>query len=95
MREEWRSVQSFLRTKLGLTLPGRVVASALLSLGLLTALTGTGFAFYNITYGHDPDQVLGLQIAFSWIVSGLLTTVLLAVVIALDFGLRRLATRPA
>lgn len=77
---------------LRLTRGSRVVFHAFLLLGLLAGAVGTGAAVYNVEWGGDPDQVLGLQIAFSWAVVAIVDVVLLATVVGVDVifrGLRR------
>jgi hypothetical protein len=85
--------RSWLRETLRLTLGGRVAFTILLSIGLLAGAAGTGFAFYNVGSGRDPDQVLGLQIVFSWVVVAVLEAVALALVAVLDAAFRGVASR--
>jgi len=75
---------SWLRTEFRLTVGGRIAFTVLLALGIVAGAVGTGFAFYNVEWRHEPDQVLGLQIAFSWIVAGLCAAVLLGIVAGVD-----------
>jgi len=75
---------SLLRDRLTLTRGARILVHALLLVGVLAGAIGTGFAFYNVESGIDPDQVLGLQIGFSWIVVAIAEVALLGTVVALD-----------
>jgi len=88
MAKGWSKLQVWLGTNLKLTVGGRAVFTALLALGVLAGATGTGFAFYNVESSHDPEQVLGLQIAFSWIVAGIIDAVLLSLVTGFDSAFR-------
>ena len=84
---------SWLGEKLKLTVGGRIVFTVMLLIGVGAGAVGTGFAFYNVESGHDPDQALGLQIAFSWFVVAALETLILGVVAAIDAACRGLAAR--
>lgn len=84
----WHARASLLRDRLKLTRGARILVHALLVLGLLVGAGGTGVAFYNVESGIDPDQVLGLQIAFSWVVVAIVEAVLLGMVVASDAILR-------
>jgi hypothetical protein len=81
----WRTrYVSLLRDRLKLTRGTRILVHALLLVGVLAGAIGTGVAFYNVESGIDPDQVLGLQIGFSWIVVAIAEVALLGTVVALD-----------
>jgi hypothetical protein len=83
----------WLHDNLKLTRLGQVLVSALLLIGMIAAATGTGFAFYNVESGHDPDVALGFQIAFSWVVVAVLDAVLIGIVLTLDTAFRRARSR--
>jgi hypothetical protein len=86
----WRTrYQSLLRDRLKLTRGARILFHALLLLGALAGAIGTGVAFYNVESGSDPDQVLGLQIGFSWVVVAIAEALLLGTLVALDAIVRR------
>jgi len=55
--------RAWLRDNLKLTNGGQFAVSILLLIGVAAGAIGTGFAFYNVESGHDPDPALGLQIA--------------------------------
>jgi len=84
---------SWIRTKLRLSLAGRVLFTFFLLIGWAVGAAGTVIAFYNVESGSDPDQALPFQIAFSWIVVGLVEVVVLGVVIAVDRGFRGISSR--
>jgi hypothetical protein len=69
------------------------VFTVLLLIGAVAGATGTGFAFYNVESGHDPDQVLGVQIASSWFVVAVVEAVILGVVWTIDAAYRRAFAR--
>ena len=83
----------WLRDNLKLTIGGQLAVSVLLLIGVAAGAIGTGFAFYNVESGHDPDQALGLQIAFSWVVAAVLVGILVGIVVAVDAAFRRVADR--
>ena len=86
----WRTrYQSLLRDRLKLTRGARILSHALLLLGALAGAISTGVAFYNVESGIDPDQVLGLQIGFSWVVVAIAEALLLGTLVALDAIVRR------
>jgi len=72
-----------------------VIVTALLLIGGLAGAAGTGFAFYNVESGHDPDQALVFQIGFTWIAVGLVEAALVSVVLAVDPTLRAIVARLA
>jgi hypothetical protein len=83
----------WLRDKLRLTIVGQLAVSVLLLIGVAAGAVGTGFAVYNVESGHDPEQALGPQIAFSWVVAALLVGMLVGIVVAVDAAFRRVADR--
>jgi hypothetical protein len=83
----------WLGANLKLTGGGQLAVSVLLLIGVVAGAIGTGFAFYNVESGHDPDQALGLQIAFSWVVAAVLVGILVGIVVAVDAAFRRVADR--
>ena len=86
----WRTrYQSLLRDRLKLTRGARILSHGLLLLGALAGAISTGVAFYNVESGIDPDQVLGLQIGFSWVVVAIAEALLLGTLVALDAIVRR------
>jgi hypothetical protein len=86
---------SWLRTEFKLTVGGRIAFTLFLVLGVAAGAAGTGFAFYNVESGHDPDQALGVQIAFSWVAAGIFDAALLGLVTGIDSAFRRIRGRLA
>ena len=76
-----------------LTIGGQLAVSVLLLIGVAAGAVGTGFAFYNVESGRDPDVALGLQIAFSWVVAAVVVGIPVGIVVAVDAAFRRVADR--
>jgi hypothetical protein len=83
----------WLRDNLKRTIGGQLAVSLLLLIGVAAGAIGTGFAFYNVESGHDPDQALGLQIVFSWVVAAVLAGILVGIVVAVDAAFRKVVAR--
>ena len=85
--------RAWLRDNLKLTIGGQLAVSVLLLIGAAAGAVGTGFAFYNVESGRDPDVALGLQIAFSWVVAAVVVGIPVGIVVAVDAAFRRVADR--
>lgn len=88
MSKPWSAYWSWLRKTLQLTVGGSLIFTVVVAIGLAAGATTSGFAFYNVESGHDPDQVLLIQIALGWVAVGIVDAVLVGVVCLLDVAFR-------
>jgi hypothetical protein len=65
---EWSADIKPLRLSHDGRIASAVVALVVLSVALLVALAGVGFALYNLFSGRDPDTAVAVQVMFVFVV---------------------------